>query len=145
MANNSVTKTKSYYYAIGRRKTSTAIVKLYPKWKGNRSVITETKKHKIEDFFGGHNYLIEDALYPFTVLGKDISKNYDLEVKVRWGWLRWQAQAIRLWLSRALVESDPECRTSLKPYGFLKRDPRIKERKKPWRLKARKKPEWSKR
>jgi small subunit ribosomal protein S9 len=59
--------------------------------------------------------------------------------------LRGQAEAIRLAISRALVEFNPEYRLVIKPYGLLKRDPREKERKKPGLRKARKSPQWSKR
>ena len=56
-----------------------------------------------------------------------------------------QADAIRLAFSRALIKSKEERRLALKPQGLLKRDPRIKERKKPGLKKARKAPQWSKR
>jgi small subunit ribosomal protein S9 len=59
--------------------------------------------------------------------------------------LRGQAEAIRLAISRALVEFNADYRPTLKPYGLLKRDPREKERKKPGLRKARKSPQWSKR
>lgn len=145
MAVASKTQAKNYYYAVGRRKSSTSVVKLYPKWKGQIYIISWEKKYTLEDYFGGHYYLRENAVYPLTVLGEEVYNNYNLEIKIKWGWLRGQADAIRLGVARALVEGNPEFRQTLKPYWFLKRDPREKERKKPGKLKARKEPEWSKR
>lgn len=137
-------KTTRYDYAVGRRKTSTAVVKLY-KWKGEINVMIDWKSVSLKDYFGGHDYLIKDALYPFYVLSNNSINSFDAEIVVRWGGLRWQAESIRLWLTRALVEYNPEFRLTLKPFGLLKRDPRKKERMKPWLKKARKAPQWSKR
>lgn len=89
--------------------------------------------------------MIEDAFSPFTVLWKNAKNSFDAEIVVRWWWSMWQAEAIRLGFSRALVMHQDSHRLELKPFGFLKRDPRIKERKKPGLKKARKSPQWSKR
>jgi small subunit ribosomal protein S9 len=99
----------------------------------------------LEEYYGWHHYLIEDSLYPFYVLDKKMMEKFDANIIVRWWWIRWQAEAIRLWLSRWLIEYNPEYRPQLKSAGLLKRDPRQKERKKPWLKKARKAPQWSKR
>ncbi len=139
--------TKKYIYSIGRRKTSTAIVKLYPQGKGNIKVISENHPEgvSLNDFLWGHRYLIEDVLFPFAVLANWLEKRVDIEIKVRgWG-LRGQAEAMRLGIARALVELSPDFRLTLKSHGLLKRDPRQKERKKPWLKKARRAPQWSKR
>jgi small subunit ribosomal protein S9 len=78
-------------------------------------------------------------------LGKDNLKKFDLEITINGGGIAWQADAIKLGLARALITFDADLRVTLKPYGLLKRDPRIKERKKPGLKKARKGPTWSKR
>jgi len=139
---------KKFYYAVGRRKTSTATAHL-TKGKGNILVKTPGKEEfiKIEDFFSGEGSqdLLKDALYAFGILGPNVRKMFDITLKVHGGGPRGQAEAIRLAIARALVEFNPDYRTTLKPYGLLKRDPREKERKKPGKKKARKSPQWSKR
>lgn len=134
-----------YNYSIGRRKESTATVKLYPQWTGAVSVTHNGKKHSLKEYFGGNHYLIENALTPFSILGNDVQKQYDAEVVVSGGGIAGQSNAMRLWFAKSLIESNPEWRTVLKPYGMLQRDARIKERKKFWLKKARKAPTWSKR
>jgi len=138
--------TKKYYYAVWRRKTSTATAHLM-KGKGNILVKKGDEYININDYFVGEGAkeLVKDALYPFAVLGKNSEKMFDITLHVHGGGLRGQAEAIRLAISRALVEFNPDYRATLKPYGLLKRDPREKERKKPWLKKARKSPQWSKR
>ncbi len=135
-----------YNYAIGRRKETTAVVKLFGKWTGSFIIKTSNGSTKpLADYFGGNLYLLENALSPFTTLGVDYAKKFDAEITVSgWG-ISGQADAIKLGLARALIERDNELRLTLKPYGLLKRDPRIKERKKPGLKKARKWPTWSKR
>lgn len=134
-----------YIYSVWRRKRSTAVVKLYSKWKGNMTVKAPKTEKTLKDFFGGNEYLYEDSLYPFFVVDESLLKKVDCEITVRWGWMRWQAEAIRLAFARALIELSPDFRTQLKPYGLLARDSRRKERKKPGLKKARKSPQWSKR
>ena len=139
-------RSKKYYYGVGRRKTSTATVRLYPNWKGEILITsTKVKNKKLEDYFGNVKDLVEDALYPFYILGQDVRKKFDMTIHVRWWWVRWHAEAIRLGISRALVEYFPDWKKQLKPYWLLKRDDRSKERKKPGLKKARKAPQWSKR
>ena len=139
---------KKFYYAVGRRKTSTATAHL-TKGKGNILVKTPGKEDfiAIEEFFSGEGSqdLLKDALYAFGILGPNVRKMFDITLKVHGGGPRGQAEAIRLAIARALVEFNPEYRATLKPYGLLKRDPREKERKKPGKKKARKSPQWSKR
>lgn len=138
-------QTKKYNYAIGRRKTSSAVVKLYPSGKWNLNIIKDGKSIPLKEYFWWNTYLAEDAMYPLYVLGQDFMKKYDADIVVRWGGIRGQAESIRLWLTRALVELNSEFRLTLKPFGLLKRDPRKKERMKPGLKKARKSPQWSKR
>ena len=75
--------------------------------------------------------MTENALYPLTVLGKDISSRYDVTIVFSGGGKFGQSDALKLALARACIQLNPEYRLQLKPYGLLKRDPRRKERKKP--------------
>ncbi|MEI7919655.1 MAG: 30S ribosomal protein S9 [bacterium] len=137
---------KEYTYAIGRRKETTAVVKLFGQGTGNFSIKTSNGSVKpLADYFGGNLYLLEAALSPLTTLGADYLKKFDAEIVVSGGGISGQADAIKLGFARALIEWNPELRVSLKPFGLLKRDPRVKERKKPGLKKARKAPTWSKR
>ena len=137
---------KEYTYAIGRRKETTAVVKLFGNWSGNFTIKTSNGSQKpLADYFGGNLYLLEAAMLPLQTLGVDYLKKFDAEIVVSGGWISGQADAIKLGFARALIEWDAELRLTLKPYGLLKRDPRIKERKKPGLNKARKGPTWSKR
>ncbi len=140
-----MTRTKKYIYVVGRRKESTAILKLFPKGKGNFVIKTKSGDKTLEEYFGGNKYLLEDALYPFYVIGIDNKNKFDAQIIVRGGGIRWQAEAIRLAFARWLDQYNPEYRSILKPYGLLKRDPREKERKKYGLKKARRAPQWSKR
>jgi len=137
---------KDYTYAIGRRKETTAVVKLFGNWGGHFTIKTSNGSQKpLADYFGGNLYLLEAALSPLNTLGADYLKKFDAEIVVSgWG-ISGQADAIKLGFARALIEWNPELRLTLKPYGLLKRDPRIKERKKPGLKKARKGPTRSKR
>lgn len=137
---------KEYTYAIGRRKETTAVVKLFGNGVGNFTIKTSNgSKKPLADYFGGNLYLLEAALLPLNTIGADYIKKFDAEIVVSgWG-ISGQADAIKLWFARALIEWNPELRVTLKPFGLLKRDPRIKERKKPGLKKARKGPTWSKR
>lgn len=134
-----------YTFAVGRRKTATASIKLFPSGKWEFTIVKGDKRTSLQDYFLGHPQLIQDALGAFNVLGADVMSKFDADIRVTSGGKAWQADSIRLWLARALVEWNPELRTQLKPHELLKRDPRSKERKKPGLKKARKAPKWSKR
>ncbi|NOZ44238.1 MAG: 30S ribosomal protein S9 [bacterium] len=137
---------REYYYAVGRRKSTTAVIKLYPKGKGNFNLRkSDGKELSLQDYFGGNLHMLKEALMPFEVLGASYRKMFDADIVIRGGGLAGQADAIKLGFARALIIFDAELRTQLKPYGLLKRDPRVKERKKPGLKKARKAPTWSKR
>ena len=137
---------REYINAVGRRKETTATAKLYAKGAGNILVKTVTgKEYTLADYFGGNVYLYKNAVLPFTTLGNDVLKKFDAEIKIVGGGIAGQSDAIKLAFSRALVEWNSDLRPTLKPHGLLKRDPRIKERKKPGLKKARKAPTWSKR
>lgn len=123
---------------VGRRKQATARVFLIP-GKGN---ITINKK-------SGDRYLQYNETYltavwaPLETLG--FEKQFDIIALVNGGGLTGQADAIQLGVARRLCEIDQENRLLLKPFGFLTRDARIKERKKYGLRKARKAPQYSKR
>lgn len=136
---------KKYEYGLWRRKQSTAMVKLYSGWKWNINIVRWDKKVSIKEFFWGNSHLLENALYWFHILWDSAKDRFDVEIKLSWWGIRWQAEAIKLALSRALVSYNSEYRTQLKPYGLLKRDSREKERKKYWFKKARKSPQRTKR
>ena len=137
---------REYNYAVGRRKETTATVKLYAKGAGNFVLKTATgKEYTLADYFGGNHYLYQNALAPFTTLGNDVATKFDAEIKIVGGGIAGQSDAIKLAFARALIDWNSELRLSLKPHGLLKRDPRVKERKKPGLKKARKAPTWSKR
>ena len=121
----------------GRRKEATAVVRL-SKGKGN---VTVNKKN-IDEYFGRDvaKMIVRQPL----VLTKT-SENYDVEAKVQGGGSFGQAGAIRLAISKALLEENPDFRADLKKAGYLTRDSRVKERKKVGLKKARKSPQSSKR
>jgi small subunit ribosomal protein S9 len=137
---------QEYSYAIGRRKSTTAVVKLYSKGGGTFIVKTSTGREvPLKEYFGGNGYLYKNALAPFDVIAPDAFKKFDAQVRITGGGISGQADAIKLAFARALIDWNADLRPTLKPYGVLKRDPRIKERKKPGLKKARKAPTRSKR
>jgi small subunit ribosomal protein S9 len=122
---------------IGRRKTSVARLFLQS---GKGSITINSKDIKI--------YFPTDILQAIVQQPLETSKtvgNFDMKINVDGGGIAGQAEAIRLAISRALCEIDPEHRPALKKEGFLTRDPRMVERKKYGRRKARKKFQFSKR
>lgn len=136
---------KKYFYAVGRRKQATAVVKLFPKGAGSYSLKKGEAAKTLKDHFGGNIYMYDNAIAPLVVLGADIAKNVDCEIKIAGGGIGGHSDAIRLGIARALVQMDADYKAQLKPHGFMQRDPRRKERKKPGLKKARKSPTWSKR
>jgi small subunit ribosomal protein S9 len=129
---------KRYIEATGRRKTSTARVRITEASKASFMVNDKDAK----DYFQTEETrrLILDPI----VQVKPGSK-WHIEVHVSGGGSHSQAEAVRHGLSRALVLSEGELRSKLKILGYLKRDPRAKERRKFGLKKARKAPQWSKR
>ncbi|ELR73013.1 SSU ribosomal protein S9p (S16e) [Fulvivirga imtechensis AK7] len=123
--------------SIGRRKTSIARVYVSA---GKGEIIVNNKT--VEDYFPA-GILQTIVRQPLNTVNQDGS--YDIKVNVDGGGPAGQAEAIRLAVSRALVEIDPEHRSPLKKEGFLTRDPRMVERKKYGRRKARRKFQFSKR
>lgn len=127
-----------YIEAVGRRKTATARVRITEASKSSISV----NGKEIETYFPTATLqsIVNEAIERSKVAGK-----FMVTVLVRGGGVSAQAGALRHGLSRALVEYDAELRGRLKKLGFLKRDPRAKERRKFGLKKARKAPQWSKR
>ncbi len=138
------TDTKDKYIeAIGRRKTSTARVRITPASKASFIVndLDAKEYFKTDD----QRRLILDPMIKGVKEGEEKNTKWAVEAHVNGGGIHSQAEAIRHGLSRALVKSDEELHTTLKGLGFLKRDPRAKERRKFGLKKARKAPKWSKR
>ena len=130
-------KDTNVFYGTGRRKTSIARVRIMS-GKGNITINNKTLDE----------YLPSDILktivkQPLNVTGTE--GKFDVIIKVEGGGLSGQAGAVRHGISRALVEASEENKAALKAAGFLTRDPRMKERKKPGLKKARKAPQFSKR
>lgn len=127
-----------YLSAIGRRKTSIARVRLYPAKKMDFLI----NGKEISDYFPTDE-LQKIVRAPFAP--EEVKGQYTVTVLVKGSGVHAQAEAVRLGISRALVEENEDLRTVLKPLGYLKRDPRSVERKKFGLLKARKAPTWVKR
>ena len=125
------------YYGTGRRKTSTARVRLVP---GEGRIIVN--KRNLDDYFGLETLklIVKQPLVLTDTLNK-----YDVIVIANGGGFSGQAGAIRHGIARALLKVDPEFRPVLKRAGFLTRDPRMKERKKYGLKAARRAPQFSKR
>lgn len=131
-------KPSKYFYAVGRRKTSIAQVRLFTD-KGGKFLINE-KPYR--EYFPTID-LQKDLILPLK-LTKTLNK-FNILVKVKGGGIRGQAGAARLGIARALVLYDTDSRKPLRDAGLLTRDPRKKERKKPGLKKARRAPQWQKR
>ncbi len=136
------TNDKKYIEAIGRRKTSIARVRIFEAAKNSFLV----NKIDSKDYFKTEETrrLILDPIIKGSATGKTNLK-WNIEVRVLGGGVHSQAEAIRHGLARAFVLFDGEARKNLKTLGYLKRDPRAKERRKFGLKKARKAPQWSKR
>lgn len=127
-----------YYEAVGRRKESTARVRVMG---GSGTIIVNEK--------AGSAYFprvgdLQDILRPFAAVGEDAGK-YDVTVKVQGGGVSGQTEAVRLGLARALQSLNADWTPALRKHGLLTRDAREKERKKPGLKKARKAPTYTKR
>ena len=127
-----------YIETIGRRKTAIARVRITPSAKGSASI----NGKEIEAYFPTEDMrrIAVEALGLVKLAGK-----FKLTAKIYGGGLNGQAEALRHAIARALVIHDSDLRSKIKRAGFLKRDPRAKERRKFGLKKARKAPQWSKR
>lgn len=135
-----VTKPKDerYIETVGRRKTAIARVRITP----SAHTIVFINKKDVNDYFPTEPLRVA-ALEPF--LKVTLPTQFSVNVVVHGGGIAGQAIAVRHAISRALVAYQTDLRGTLKKEGFLKRDPRAKERRKPGLLKARKRKQWSKR
>ena len=130
-------ETKPYFYGTGRRKHSVARVRVYT---GTGKITINDRD--IDNYFGLETLKLI-VRSPLVLLG--LEGKYDVVVRVSGGGVSGQAGAIRHGLSRALLQFNPELRSTLKKAGFLTRDPRMKERKKYGLKAARRAPQFSKR
>ena len=130
--------TERYIEAVGRRKTAIARARITP---AARSIVSINNKEPKEYF--DTEELQNTALEAF--LKTALTQQFAVTIIVSGGGIAGQAVAVRHAISRALIEYDINLRGLLKKEGFLKRDPRAKERRKPGLLKARKRKQWSKR
>jgi small subunit ribosomal protein S9 len=128
----------SYFYGLGRRKSSTARARLMT----GKGQITINNKKAI-DYFSSNEPMVEELTQPLALLSKD--KNFDISVIVSGGGAAGQVDAIKLAISKALSVMNDDLRTTLKKSGFLKRDSRVKESKKYGLRSARKREQFSKR
>lgn len=130
-------KKERYFEAVGRRKTSVARVRLYPKSNG-----LKVNNRDIGDYFPV-NRVYRKAVAPLEKM--NVSEKFGAEIKVKGGGLPGQADAIRLGIARALVKYDSALKKRLRNSGYLTRDQRAVERKKFGLKKARKASQWRKR
>jgi small subunit ribosomal protein S9 len=127
-----------YYEGIGRRKTSTARVRLHA---GGTGTITVNDK-PVDEYFGRQTDA-QNVAAPLKLAGAE--KRFDVTVKVSGGGDTGQSDAVAMGVARALLETDPELKAMLRKAGYLTRDARAKERKKPGLKRARKAPQYTKR
>ncbi len=127
-----------YYEGLGRRKRAVARVRIYPE--GDGKVLVNGKPHN--EYFGRQKDW-ECAKAPFEVT--NVEAQFNMTVLVKGGGITGQAEAIRMGIARALVKVDPEFRSALRKAGFMTRDSREKERKKPGLKRARKATQYTKR
>ena len=122
---------------VGRRKA--AIARVYMS-DGKGQITVNERDYK--DYFPDEqlHYVVEQ---PLNLL--EVKDKYDIKVNIKGGGMKGQAEALRLAIARALIEVNPENKSSLRAEGFVTRDSRVVERKKPGRPKARKRFQFSKR
>jgi len=123
--------------AIGRRKSAIARV-IVNEGKGQITI----NQRDLADYFPV-NQLQFIVTQPLTIL--EVAGKYDIRAHLDGGGIKGQAEALRLAIARALVQIDPECKKTLRAGGFLTRDPRVVERKKPGQPGARRRFQFSKR
>ncbi len=131
-------KADKYIESIGRRKEAIARVRLV---EAKSNSITVNDK-PVAEFFKTENL---QTVASEALLGSELSQAFEVTAKVKGGGISSQAESIRLAISRSIVKFNEEMRKDLKKKGFLKRDPRAKERRKFGLKKARKSSQWSKR
>ncbi len=132
--------TRRYFEGVGRRKTASARVRIYPGAESSGAFMVNGKD--VKEFFPrfGDHIILTGPLTDANLTGK-----MDVTVMVEGGGITGQTSAVRLGLARALVKYDENLRAALRSKGHLTRDERIKERKKPGLKRARKAPTYTKR
>lgn len=130
--------TKSYFYGLGRRKSSTARARLTT----GKGVVTINDK-KAEDYLSNNEAWTTELIQPLKLIGKE--KDYDVSIRVTGGGPAGQVDAIKLAISKALAGMNDDLRGTLKKAGLLMRDSREKEPKKYGLRSARKREQFSKR
>lgn len=129
-------KEHRYVETVGRRKTATARARITP----SKSEKMTVNAKSVADYF--KTAILQNTARASLALA---GEKFDTTVIVRGGGMQAQAEAVRHAIARAIIERTPELRKDLKRRGFLKRDPRMKERKKFGLKAARRAPQWSKR
>jgi small subunit ribosomal protein S9 len=127
-----------YYEGVGRRKTATARVRLFPGGDGNIVV----NDRGLEEYFV-REIDVYRLMEPLKATGME--SHFNVSVIVKGGGMTGQSDAVQLGVARALLEANPELRPTLRKGGYLTRDARAKERKKPGLKRARKAPQYTKR
>lgn len=131
-------KSNDYFYGLGRRKSATARARLT----GGKGVITVNGK-PAEEYLDGNKTLLAELTDPLALVGKQ--KEFDVSLVITGGGTSGQVDAAKSAIAKAISEMDETQRGALKKAGFIKRDPREKERKKYGLRSARKKEQFSKR
>ena len=131
-------KKDHYFEAMGKRKTAAARVRLHVG--GDKTITINDKDYK--EYFPTPELqgLVTSALEKM-----EATDRFTITIKIQGGGVHAQAEAVRHGISRALVDINPDLRKKLRRLGFLTRDPRMRERKKPGLKRARKAPQWAKR
>lgn len=132
-------KTNNVILATGRRKCSIAQVRIVPNGEGKVTI----NKKPVEEYFRGNDHQKRDVLSPINSI--EGAKKFDFVLKIVGGGISGQAGAARHAIARALVKLDDKNKKPMRAEGFLTRDPRMVERKKPGQPKARKRFQYSKR
>ena len=129
-----------YFYAVGKRKTAIAQVRIYPESKEVKGILVNKKE--VEKYFP-ITRLKETAIAPLVATAN--LEKFGVAVRISGGGIMGQAEAMRLGIARALVKFDETLKKQLRTLGYMTRDARIVERKKPGLKKARRAPQWAKR
>lgn len=130
---------EKYFEAIGRRKTAVAQVRIWPQKKKKEFIVNH---QPYDEYFSRLELreIVADSLEAVDCLDK-----FKISVMVKGGGYHAQAEAVRHGLARALVKFNSDFKKPLRARGYLTRDPRMKERKKPGLKRARRAPQWRKR
>lgn len=131
-------KPDKYYEAVGRRKTAVARVRLYTK--GDKDFLVNDKS--FADYFKNESF---KEIVEAPLIKMNCTDRFRVTARVSGGGSNAQAEALRHGVTRALVLFNADFKKRLKKSGYLTRDPRMKERKKPGLRKARRAPQWAKR